>query len=100
MIYIKLISIRKKILLGAIFLVVILSVSYVVQIQKITQNSFHTQSYQKKINQLTISLENLDNQYQNLTSLEQLMPKIESLGLIKTERIAYLNLSTNQMAVK
>lgn len=74
--------------------------SYAVQMQGITQDCYQVKIYQREIKNLTASLQILDNQHQELTSLEQLIPKIETLGLVKTETLTYLSLGTNQMAVK
>jgi len=73
---------------------------YVFQIQGLTQHYYQAKIYQKEIKTLTNSIQNLDNQYQSLASLGQLLPKIQELGLIKVESLGYLDLGTNQMAAR
>ena len=82
------------------FLVVTATISYIFQIQAIMKNSFQEKTYQQKVNALTKTVQNLDSQYQSLTSLDALTPKIQALGLVKIDKLSYLNLQTNQMAIR
>ena len=90
----------KSLFIFSLLLIVAFVSSYIIQIQNLTRDYYQTKIYQKEVNQLTASVQHLDNQYQTSTSLAQLLPKIEKLGLVKIENLAYLDLSSNQMAVK
>jgi len=70
------------------------------QVQGITYHSYQVASYQSEIGELQQFIRGLDNHFQSLTTLETLSPKIEALGLVPVSNLAYLDLSTQQMAAK
>jgi|AntAceMinimDraft_10_1070366.scaffolds.fasta_scaffold409770_1 prefoldin subunit 5 len=100
MIYSNSALLQKTIFITSLVLSIIFVGSYIAQVQRITQGCYQTKIYQREIKDLATSVQALDNQYQSANSLEQLIPKIETLGLVKIETLAYLDLGTNQMAVK
>jgi len=90
----------KVILFASAFALVFLIGFYMLQVQGITYHSYQVASYQSEIGELQQFIRGLDNHFQSLTTLETLSPKIEALGLVPVSNLAYLDLSTQQMAAK
>ncbi len=91
---------QKTIFLSSVITLAFLIGFYMVQVQSITHHSYQVKSYQTEVGELRQFVQGLDNRYQHLTTLEALSPKIEVLGLVPVENLAYLDLSTQRMAAK
>ncbi len=97
---IKNIHLSKTIFIVMALVMLVSTAGYVVQIQTIMKDSFQEKHDQQQVNVLSNAIQDLDNQYQRLTALDELTPKIQALGLVKMNKLSYLNLSTNQMAIR
>ena len=86
------------ILILNLFLILLLSTSYIFHLEKLTKESYLIKNYQEQIKNLKEENTDLEQESFQLLSLKESEKRIETLGFVKVETVKYIPISANYLA--
>ena len=90
----------KKFWITSFFLIIALLVTYIVQVNSLTRETYQIKDYQKKINKISQENETLISDGLKLSSLSSIETTIKDYGFEKTQKIHYIQVLERQVVTK
>jgi cell division protein FtsL len=83
-----------------IFLIILSSLAYVIQVNSIAVKGFKIEELRKRVNQLQMENEKLEIKVAEMQSMSKIEEVANQLGLVKSEKVEYLKGGSSMMVVR